>query len=60
MYNEQGKFVAEHYHSLADRAALFAHMEFYVNVLSLVFQAVVVPGSRAVAACSSACRPCRW
>ena len=28
--------------SLADRAALFARMEFYVNVLSLVFQAVVV------------------
>jgi ATP:ADP antiporter, AAA family len=42
MYNEQGKFVAETYHSLADRAALFARMEFYVNVLSLVFQAVVV------------------
>jgi ATP:ADP antiporter, AAA family len=42
MYNEQGKLVAEHYHSLADRAALFARMEFYVNVLSLVFQAVVV------------------
>ncbi len=42
MYNEQGKLVAENYHSLADRAALFARMEFYVNVLSLVFQAVVV------------------
>ena len=42
MYNEQGKLVAEHYHSLADRAALFARMEFYVNVLSLIFQAVVV------------------
>ena len=42
MYNEQGKLVAEHYHSLADRAALFARMEFYVNLLSLVFQAVVV------------------
>lgn len=42
MYNEQGRLVAEHYHSLADRAALFARMEFYVNVLSLVFQAVVV------------------
>ena len=42
MYSEQGKFVAEHYHSLADRAALFALMEFWVNVLSLVFQAVVV------------------
>jgi AAA family ATP:ADP antiporter len=42
MYSEQGKLVAENYHSLADRAALFARMEFYVNVLSLVFQAVVV------------------
>jgi AAA family ATP:ADP antiporter len=42
MYSEQGKLVAETYHSLADRAALFARMEFYVNVLSLVFQAVVV------------------
>ena len=42
MYNEQGKIVAENYHSLADRAALFARMEFYVNVLSMVFQAVVV------------------
>ena len=29
-------------HSLADRAALFARMEFYVNLLSLVFQAGVV------------------
>lgn len=42
MYNEQGKIVAATYHSLADRAALFARMEFYVNVLSLFFQAVVV------------------
>jgi len=42
MYNEQGKLVAENYHSLADRAALFARMEFYVNVLALVFQAVLV------------------
>jgi len=42
MYNEQGKLVAENYHSLADRAALFARMEFYVNLLSLFFQAVVV------------------
>jgi AAA family ATP:ADP antiporter len=42
MYNEQGKLVAENYHSLADRTALFALMEFWVNVLSLVFQAVVV------------------
>ena len=42
MYNEQGKLIAENYLSLADRAALFARMEFYVNVLSLVFQAVIV------------------
>jgi AAA family ATP:ADP antiporter len=42
MYNEQGKLVAENFHSLADRAELFARMEFYVNVLSLVFQAVIV------------------
>jgi AAA family ATP:ADP antiporter len=42
MYSEQGKFVAANYHSLADRAALFADMETWVNVLSLAFQAVVV------------------
>jgi AAA family ATP:ADP antiporter len=42
MYSEQGKFAAAHYSSLADRAALFADLESWVNVLSLVFQAVVV------------------
>ena len=42
MYNEQGKYVAQAYSSLADRATLFAQMEFAVNVLSLVFQAGVV------------------
>jgi AAA family ATP:ADP antiporter len=42
MYNEQGKFVAQAYSALADRATLFARMEFAVNVLSLVFQLVVV------------------
>jgi AAA family ATP:ADP antiporter len=42
MYNEQGKLVAATYSSLADRTALFANMEFYVNLLSLFFQAVVV------------------
>ncbi|MEO8019706.1 MAG: hypothetical protein ABI769_17995 [Pseudomonadota bacterium] len=42
MYSEQGKLVAANYHSLADRAALFADMETWVNVLALVFQAVVV------------------
>jgi AAA family ATP:ADP antiporter len=42
MYSEQGKLVAANYHSLADRAALFADMETWVNVLSLAFQAVIV------------------
>ncbi|HUQ10564.1 MAG TPA: hypothetical protein VM146_09640 [Steroidobacteraceae bacterium] len=42
MYSEQGKYVAAHYVSLADRAALFARMEFWVNILALVFQAGVV------------------
>jgi AAA family ATP:ADP antiporter len=42
MYSEQGKLVAATYGSLADRAALFARMELYVNLLSICFQAVVV------------------
>jgi AAA family ATP:ADP antiporter len=42
MYSEQGKYVSEHYGSLADRAAVFARMEAWVNVLALVFQAGVV------------------
>lgn len=42
MYNEQGKYVSQAYSSLADRATLFAQMEFAVNVLSLGFQAGVV------------------
>jgi ATP:ADP antiporter, AAA family len=42
MYNEQGKYVAQAFSALADRAQLFAQMEFAVNVLSLVFQAGVV------------------
>ena len=42
MYNEQGKFVAAAYTSVADRAALFARLEFAVNCLALFFQAVVV------------------
>lgn len=42
MYSEQGKYVSEHYTSLADRAALFARMESWVNALALVFQAGVV------------------
>jgi AAA family ATP:ADP antiporter len=42
MYSEQGKYVGEHFTELADRAALFAKMEFWVNVLCVVFQAGVV------------------
>lgn len=42
MYNEQGKYVAATYTALADRADLFAQMEFAVNLLSFVFQAGVV------------------
>jgi AAA family ATP:ADP antiporter len=42
MYNEQSKIVASAHDLLADQAALFARLEFFVNVLSLVFQAVVV------------------
>jgi ATP:ADP antiporter, AAA family len=42
MYAEQGRFVEASYQSLADRAALFARMEFWVNVLNVVFQAGVV------------------
>jgi AAA family ATP:ADP antiporter len=42
MYSEQGRYVSEHYDSLADRAALFARMEAWVNVLALMFQAGVV------------------
>lgn len=42
MYNEQGKYVAAAYADVADRAALFAHMEIAVNLLALFFQAVVV------------------
>jgi len=42
MYNEQAAYVADHYSSLADRAALFARMEIAVNLLALFFQAGVV------------------
>lgn len=42
MYSEQGKYVEANYLSLADRAALFARMEFWVNILNVVFQAGVV------------------
>ena len=42
MYSEQGKIVAAAHDQLEDQAALFARLEFFVNILSLVFQAVVV------------------
>jgi AAA family ATP:ADP antiporter len=42
MYNEQGKYVSQAYSAVADRAAMFAKLEFAVNCLSLFFQAVVV------------------
>lgn len=42
MYAEQGKYVEANYGSLADRAALFARMEFWVNLLNVIFQAGVV------------------
>jgi ATP:ADP antiporter, AAA family len=42
MYNEQAKYVSVTYHNFADRSALFAQMEFWVNVLALIFQAGVV------------------
>jgi len=42
MYNEQGKYILSAYESVADRTEIFANMEIAVNLLSLVFQAVVV------------------
>jgi AAA family ATP:ADP antiporter len=42
MYALQGQYVESSYHTLADRAALFAQLEFWVNVITLVFQAGVV------------------
>jgi AAA family ATP:ADP antiporter len=42
MYNEQGKYIASLYATENERAAMFANLEIAVNVLSLVFQAVVV------------------
>jgi AAA family ATP:ADP antiporter len=42
MYNEQGKYVLSAYASVTDRTEIFANMEIAVNLLSLVFQAVVV------------------
>ncbi len=42
MYNEQAKYVEAAYQTLEARAALFARIDFGVNVLSLLFQSVVV------------------
>jgi AAA family ATP:ADP antiporter len=42
MYNEQGKYIATLYSTENERAAMFANLEIAVNILSLVFQAVVV------------------
>jgi ATP:ADP antiporter, AAA family len=42
MYNEQAKYVEAAYATLESRAALFARIDFGVNVLSLLFQGVVV------------------
>lgn len=42
MYNEQQKFAVSAFATVADRTAFFANMEIAVNVMSLVFQVVVV------------------
>jgi AAA family ATP:ADP antiporter len=42
MYNEQGQYVNATYTTLAARAEVFAQIDFAVNALALVFQAVVV------------------
>jgi AAA family ATP:ADP antiporter len=42
MYNEQQKFAASAFESIADRTAFFANMEIAVSLLSLFFQVVVV------------------
>jgi AAA family ATP:ADP antiporter len=42
MYNEQGKYVLSAFESVAARTEVFANMEIAVNLLSLVFQAVIV------------------
>ena len=42
MYNEQGKYIASLYTSEVERAAMFANLEIAVNLLSLLFQAIVV------------------
>ena len=42
MYNEQARYVEQAYANLAERAALFARIDFASNVLALVMQTVVV------------------
>jgi len=42
MYNEKGKYVLSAYESLTASTEIFANMEIAVNLLSLVFQALVV------------------
>jgi ATP:ADP antiporter, AAA family len=42
MYNEQQKFAVSAFQTVADRTAFFANMEIAVNLLSLLFQLVVV------------------
>lgn len=42
MYSEMGSYISSQYSSDTERAAMFANIEIAVNVLSLVFQAVVV------------------
>lgn len=41
-YNEQARYVESAYTTLADRAALFARIDFIVNVLALLLQTFVV------------------
>ena len=42
MYQEQAKYVVEHYISLEERAALFARLDLAVSVLSLLSQGLLV------------------
>jgi AAA family ATP:ADP antiporter len=42
MYNEQARYVESAYRTLGERAALFARIDFLVNVVALLFQSFVV------------------
>ena len=42
MYNEQARYVEGAYVTLAERTRLFAQIDYSVNILSLVFQSLVV------------------